>query len=217
MQNEKKRWLLVSAGCLVASLCMVGTGVFLREKEAPPVRLNPPLLQEKKPTASVPVPSPEKEKQSPSVGTAQDSPLLAQSGVVRRLTNLQAQFEERKLEVAIAKESQKLQELLAPPAPYVVQAAPQQIAPVLPDLPDLTGISGTQAFKPQAARRKNPPFYVVSIQGLEGNLTAMVATPSGQQTVRVGDSVGGKRVANISVNGVTLKAGGRSETLAFKE
>lgn len=216
MQNKKKKLLLVSTGCLVATLCMVGTGFFLREKEEPPVRLNPPLLQEKKPIP-VPVSRPEPEKQTTPAGIP-DSPLLAQSGVVRRLTQLQAQFEERKLEVAIAKESQKLQELLTPPEPHVVQAAPQQIAPVLPDLPDLTGLSGAQAFRSQAARRKNPPFYVVSIQGLEGNLTAMVATPSGQQTVRVGDSVGGKRVTSISVNGVTLnKAGGRSETLAFKE
>lgn len=214
-KGNKRKWIWIGAGGLVA-FCLWGVGLYFQQQQESFTPL--PVHQAVKPAkpANKPTKATASQKETPKDGKASaklqpapSSPLLVESGVMRRLTQLQSMLEQKKIEVAIERENQKLRELQTPPAPVVVQQPVVQ--PVLPELPEI----GSSLSK---SKRKRPDFYVVSIYGLDGNLSATVGTPSGTRTVRAGDKIGGKRVENISVNGVTIRSsGGRSETLAFEE
>lgn len=219
-KGNKRKWIWIGAGGLAVAFCLGGAGLYFQQQQeafTPPLPVHQPVKPAK--PANKPSKATASQKETPKDGKASasaklqtdpSSPLLVESGVMRRLTQLQSMLEQKKLEVAIEKENQKLRELQTPPAPVVVPQPVVQPEPVLPDLPEI----GSSLSKP---KRKRPDFYVVSIQGLDGNLSATVGTPSGTRTVRAGDKIGGKRVENISVNGVTIRSGGRSETLAFEE
>lgn len=221
-KGNKRKWIWIGAGGLVVAFCLGGVGLYFQQQQesfTPPLPVPTKQIAPGKsvtkaqgivPTAQKKQVAGEQAKTSVKLQPDPSSPLLVESGVMRRLTQLQSMLEQKKLEVAIEKENQKLRELQTPPAPVVVPQPVVQPEPVLPELPEI----GSSLSK---TKRKRPDFYVVSIQGLDGNLSATVGTPSGTRTVRAGDKIGGKRVENISVNGVTIRSGGRSETLAFEE
>lgn len=133
---------------------------------------------------------------------------------VGQMTFLRGQLEEKKLQVAIAEQEARLRQINAPsPAPVPVMQA-------MPSMP-LDMLLDSQKTKPA----KSPTFAspdrrqkgVVSIQGVNGVLSATIATAKGTMTVKQGDSFGGGKVESISYNQVMVRAGKKTAPIPFVE
>lgn len=174
------------------------------------------VLDEKTKASSVPTPAKIKSVQaSPAPAT----PLLATqvTGQLRSLTERLRTLEEVKLDVAIAQQRAKLAELNAPP----VSLSPQSAAlPPLPPLP-LPAISSGETLPSLPLGEPALPVRtrhtrLVCVRGVEGALVAIVATPKGRKTVRTGERLNGKTVANIDLESLTLRSGKNTETLMLE-
>lgn len=171
----------------------------------------PPAL----PAGPVSIPNPDttSTKQEEKGLTVPVPPLTPTVG---QITFLRGQLEEKKLQVAIAEQEARLRQINAPsPAPVpVMQAMP------LPQIP-LDMLLDSQKIKPA----KSPTFAspdrrqkgVVSIQGVNGVLSATIATAKGTVTVKQGDSFGGGKVESISYNQVMVRAGKKTAPIPFVE
>ena len=102
----------------------------------------------------------------------------------------------KKLQVALAKENKKLLELTMPvPAPTKASSAKS------------------------TAQKKHRPTWpkVVSIQGVDGRLSATLSSSAGIETVRIGNNAGPGKVVSITPNKVLVRSGGKNIALKFKE
>ena len=88
------------------------------------------------------------------------------------------------------------------------QEAPQALLPAVPleSASDSEG-SSSNLTSPQ----------VLSIQGIDGNVAAIVQTPSGLRTLRVGDPFGEGRVESITVSGVRIRDGEGTQLISVEE
>lgn len=131
------------------------------------------------------------------------------------LTYLRGKLEESKLKVAIAEQDARLRQMnMPPPVAPVVQAMPQIPLDMLLD--SQKGKSGkvpTLANPAPAIRSKG----VVSIQGVNGVLSATIATAKGTVTVKQGDSFGGGRIESITYNQVMVRSGKKTAPIPFVE
>ncbi|WP_319764085.1 type IV pilus biogenesis protein PilP [Maridesulfovibrio sp.] len=102
----------------------------------------------------------------------------------------------KKLQVALAKENKKLLELTAP--------VPTPTEP-------LSSKSTT--------KKKHRPTWpkIVSIQGVDGRLSATLSSSAGIETVRVGSNAGPGKVISITPNKVLVRSSGKNIALKFKE
>ncbi|CCO24024.1 type IV pilus biogenesis protein PilP [Maridesulfovibrio hydrothermalis] len=114
------------------------------------------------------------------------------------LTSMRALIEARKLEVALAKEDKKLRELFAP---------------------DPALIKASQKEKKQSKKRKSRPVWprIISIQGVDGRLSATLLSSAGVETVERGDKAGPGKVVSITPSKVLVRFNGRNIPLKFKE
>lgn len=134
-------------------------------------------------------------------------PVVPTAGNLSKLTALKAQLEELKLQ-------SQIDELQAKHNPTVVtQTAPLPLPP-LANLPSSPSIE-KQGKLPVTPTRK---MAVISIQGIDDNITATIRTSSGNMiTVRQGTKMGTATVVNISrQSGVTLRSGNQTSVLPFE-
>ncbi|WP_415713359.1 hypothetical protein [Maridesulfovibrio sp.] len=105
-------------------------------------------------------------------------------------------IEYRKLQVKLAKEEKELLELSIPD-------------PALP----------TPKKQKETLKKKKGPAWpkVVSIQGVDGRLSATLSSSAGIETVRVGSNAGPGKVISITPNKVLVRSGGKNIALKFKE
>ncbi|MEG1609963.1 MAG: hypothetical protein RR317_02130 [Bilophila sp.] len=123
----------------------------------------------------------------------------ATSGALALVTALQGQLRELKLRVSIEEQVAKLHKLTQP-EPTLQQ---------LPPLPQLSNLSDKTVPPEQRGTR------VVSVQGVNGDLSAVIRTGSKLVTVRPGARVAGGVVSAISRSGVLLRKNGTIEPLPF--
>lgn len=123
---------------------------------------------------------------------------VAVAGSLQQLTLLRASLEEIKLKAAMNELNAKMKK--NEPATSIMIAPPS----MLPDLPPPTSPPRLRAG-------------VVSVQGLDGKLSATVRTGSGKVvTARLGDRVAGLgTVTGISKNGVAFKSESGPHSLNF--
>jgi type IV pilus biogenesis protein PilP len=111
-------------------------------------------------------------------------------------TSLRSELELKKLEVAIAEQNQKLTKLYTPD-PAVIKAVQQ---------------------KPAKKKHYRPVWpKIVSIQGVDGRLSATLSSSSGVQTVKIGSNAGPGKVASITPSTVLIRFNGKNVPLKFKE
>lgn len=124
-------------------------------------------------------------------------PTVSNSAVsISDLNYLRSLIEARKLQVSLAKEENKLRELHTPD-PALTKAL----------------------LKKPAQKEKCRPAWpqVVSIQGVDGRLSATLSSPAGFETVRIGNSAGPGKVVSITPSKVLVRFKGRNIPLKFKE
>jgi len=115
---------------------------------------------------------------------------------LRYFTSLRSELEMKKLEVAIAEQNKKLIELHTP-NPAVVKAIQQ---------------------KPAGKRHYRPVWpKIVSIQGVDGRLSATLSSSDGVQTVKAGSNAGPGKVVSITPTNVLIRFNGKNVPLKFKE
>lgn len=132
-----------------------------------------------------------------------------------RLTVLRGQLEEKKMLVAIAEQDARLRQVTmpSPPPASVVQAVPQIPLDMLLDSQKVKlGKSPTPSPVPVKSTKG-----VVSIQGVNGVLSATIATGRGTVTVKQGDAFGGGRVESITYNQVMVRSGKKTAPIPFVE
>lgn len=132
----------------------------------------------------------------------------ADMGSLRRYSAKQAALEEVKLDVLIAEQQAKLQELREP-RPVTIMAAP---APALPELPvprmeAMPNLPSLPPLPEQTMPRTLNRSGLLAIQGMDGSLCAIVASAQGRKSLRVGDSYMGSRVQRITLDSLTLASG----------
>ncbi|ACS79760.1 type IV pilus biogenesis protein PilP [Maridesulfovibrio salexigens] len=128
---------------------------------------------------------------------AQPTPAFARPAVSLGDANyLRSLIAYKKLQVALAKENKKLLELTVP-------------------VPTPTEPSNSKS----TAKKKRRPTWpkVVSIQGVDGRLSATLSSSAGIETVRVGNNAGPGKVVSITPNKVLVRSGGKNIALKFKE
>ncbi len=139
--------------------------------------------------AAVPVPNP--------------SPAIAPTGgSLARLTAARAQLAEVQVQVQIEEQLSKLRGYQTPQLPAAL---------ALPPLP------ATQPGRGEGVPARQQGNRVVAVSGVAGSVVATVQTAQGARRVRVGDAFDGGRVEAISRDGVTIRQGGRTQTILFKE
>ncbi|NDV24848.1 type IV pilus biogenesis protein PilP [Desulfovibrio sp. JC022] len=114
------------------------------------------------------------------------------------LSALHSQLDVLNVQVNIAERQKKLRELTMP------------VIPVLPPA----------STKPKAAaKKKSRPVWpkVISIQGVDGRLSATLVSRDGVQTVTEGEKVGTGRVDSITSKSVVVRYNGKNIPLKFKE
>ncbi|SDK77695.1 type IV pilus biogenesis protein PilP [Maridesulfovibrio ferrireducens] len=111
-------------------------------------------------------------------------------------TSLRSHLELKKLEVAIAEQEQKLIKLHTPD-PAVIKAIQQT----------------------PARKKQYRPVWpkIISIQGVDGRLSATLSSSAGVQTVKTGSNAGPGKVASITPSTVLIRFNGKNVPLKFKE
>ncbi|WP_031480030.1 hypothetical protein [Maridesulfovibrio frigidus] len=111
-------------------------------------------------------------------------------------TSLRSDLELLKLQVSIAEQNQKLIKLHTPD-PAVIKAIQQ---------------------KPAKKKQYRPVWpKIVSIQGVDGRLSATLSSSAGVQTVKTGSNAGPGKVASITPSTVLIRFNGKNVPLKFKE
>ncbi len=213
--NKRVLWI---SGIAAASLTLVLCGVWVvqgwQEAQRPPA-----------PTPAAKSPSPKKQaapaataaQSTSSVSSAKPLPVaqlpvaqpatagieatVPQSGKLERMTELRANLEEVKLQVAIEQEKEKL----APKQP-VAAKPPVSLVPPAASLPE-----------PPKEKPKFLSPVVLSVQGVDGHASATVRSAAGELvTVRPGDKLSGGVVASVSRDGIRVKRGNSTTTITFE-
>lgn len=108
---------------------------------------------------------------------------VTSSGTVQKIGELQGALEIGKLQVAVEEQKNRLKELRGTATPAETPASAAAAAPAAP-------------------KRER----VISVEGVDGHLTARLETPWGPQTVKAGDRYkGGGTVVAVTLEGVRLK------------
>lgn len=131
------------------------------------------------------------------------SPAMAPTGgSLARLTAARAQLAEVQVQVQIEEQLAKLRGYQTPQLPAAL---------ALPPLP------AAQPGRGEGVPARQQGNRVVAVSGVAGSVVATVQTAQGARRVRVGDAFDGGRVEAISRDGVTIRQGGRTQTILFKE
>jgi type IV pilus biogenesis protein PilP len=216
---KKFRW-----GALV--LVIAAGGLYLLENRTAAlssffVEQKPSSLKEETPLRETP-----KSAASPATGTGATgtgdtpaAPPAASSPPVPReirtgtfsfgdFVELRGKIEEARLDVQLFELRRKMEK---PPPVVAPQPAPARPDFVLPALPSL-------APAPKPMPKPAMPEAVVGVQGVDGDLSAVIRTSAGRHvTVKPGDRFGGGVVSAVSRSGVVVRRGNTSSTITFSE
>jgi hypothetical protein len=190
---------------LSAFLSLAGAIVFTFEGGRQEVSVTPsPAIQNDSPS-----PAPVLEEKTPEISEVKPH-YLNKAGNLLTLTELLAELEVDKLLTALAA-SREQRAKLEPPSPpqLVFPAAPPSIMPA-PKPPVSAPVVLPSAPGP-------PRPQVLSIQGIDGQVMAIVETSSGLRALKVGDSFGSGRVEAISFMGVHVRDGENTQVFAIEE
>jgi hypothetical protein len=121
--------------------------------------------------------------------------LNVSAGNLQEVTVLRADLEAQNLRVAIAEQESKLKKLQESSLPQIspVVTVPSGVVSALADL--------SSSSAPSAAS----PLTVIGVQGIGGNVVAIVDVGTGLRTLKVGDAFGNGRVERISLAGVQVR------------
>lgn len=122
------------------------------------------------------------------------------AGNLGRITELRAMEEELELETKIAKLRKEKEE-----ASRVTAVPALSLPPLTPPASPAPGVP-----------RRESSLVVLSVQGVDGKLSATVRTGSGQVIVRPGSRLGNAMVTGISRQAVTIRRGGKTSALPFE-
>lgn len=190
-------------GTLGALLTGAGIWWWLENLATPP----PPIPSTiSAPVAKVPEKQPAATKTAPVHEVAPPQTVLT-AGNLGKVTDIKGRIEVLKLEVQEEELKQKKKALSAP-APVPVVTAPK--FPEL-DLPAFTPSKSTPRPSPRAAGTA-----VIAVQGVDGDLRAIVRTSTGAVTVRKGMNFGGGVITDISRQGVLIRKNNTVTTLPFE-
>ena len=169
----------------------------------------PPILPTPKEMPVKKSPTPEKaskQEMTPDADIPALTPITATAGNLGKLSELTALEKELAIEVKIAKLRKEMEELSRSPA---ISAPSLSLPAFTPPAPQPASVS-----RPTSSSRGG--LSVISIQGVEGQLTATIRTASGQTTARAGTRLGDAVVTGISIQGVMVRRGGHVSTLPFE-
>gem|GEM_PF-2224641 len=202
---SKKKALFLASGLIF----LAGITIFLLwgGQEAP---VSPHPNSQGEPELPKPVFIGNAEEEKPELAPVEAEYLNFPAGNMKKVTELLAALRETRLEVAIKEELAKLNKSQSPLPLTFPREAPQALLPALPleSAPDSEGSSSNlRPLIPQ----------VLSIQGIDGNVAAIVQTPSGLRTLRVGDPFGEGRVESITVSGVRIRDGEGTQLISVEE
>lgn len=199
-----KRTIFIG-GTLGALLSGAGIWWWLENSATPP----PPIPSTiSAPVAKMPQKLPATPKNAPVPEAAPPQTVLT-AGNLGKVTDIKGRIEVLKLEVQEEELKQKKKALSAP-TPVPVTSAPK--FPEL-DLP---------AFAPPSSRNIPRPSSraagtaVIAVQGVDGDLRAIVRTGTGTVTVRKGMNFGGGVISDISRQGVLIRKNNAVTTLPFE-
>ncbi|MDR2504235.1 MAG: type IV pilus biogenesis protein PilP [Deltaproteobacteria bacterium] len=161
-------------------------------------KLNMPPIQPAKPAPAPADPAPLAQKMVEPSPAGNISSLEPPSGInTRKLTETLASLELRRAELALKEVEQKISALDTP-----------HVSPVSP---------GKSQARPQPSSIYYTP-QLISISGLDGDLSATVSSGAGRRNVRKGDNVDSYKVEQITAVQVTLRgADGRTHMLRLED
>lgn len=205
-------------GVLLLLLAGTGGGLWWARQTPPPPVMPAPAPSPKTPkiprAEKTPAAAPVKSTASaaaPASGVTA-VPVSLTAGNLGRLTALKGEVEELKLEVQLEELRAKKKGLLNP-APVV--SAPARLPEL--SLPAMTPPKTAPASPPVlSSAPQRAGTAVVSVRGVDGEVSAVVRTGSGTVTLRKGSRFGGGVVTDISRNGVIVSRGGKTAALPFE-
>lgn len=102
-KGNKRKWIWIGGGGLAVAFCLGGAGLYFQQQQesfTPPLPVHQPVKPAK--PANKPTKATASQKKTPKDGKASaklqpdpSSPLLVESGVMRRLTQLQSMLEQK--------------------------------------------------------------------------------------------------------------------------
>lgn len=190
-------------GTLGALFTGAGIWWWLETSATPPPSI-PSTLPAPVAKVSSKLPAAPKNVPAPEVAPAQT---VLTAGNLGKVTDIKGRIEVLKLEVQEEELKQKKKALSASPSTPVVTA------PKFPelDLPAFAPSKSTPRPSPRAAGTA-----VIAVQGVDGDLRAIVRTSTGAVTVRKGMNFGGGVITDISRQGVLIRKNNTVTTLPFE-
>lgn len=192
-------------GTLIVLIAGAGVWWWLETSATPP----PPMPS----TAPAPVAKVPQKQAVPSntVPPSESAPAqtVLTAGNLGKVTDIKGRIEVLKLEVQEEELKQKKKALSAP-TPVPVTSAPK--FPEL-DLPAFAPPSSKNIPRPSS---RAAGTAVIAVQGVDGDLRAIVRTGTGTVTVRKGMNFGGGVISDISRQGVLIRKNNAVTTLPFE-
>lgn len=215
VEKPRKKNTAAGVAFLVALLAGGAGGAWwwMQESATPPP---PPLKQTPKKTpvrAVAPVSQKAGAPTAPPAAspTPEKAPLVPSAETLGDLTALRGEVEKLKLEV-------QKEELLAKKK-SIREPAPVQAAPLVPpplSLPELVPPAQAPTMPAVLARKRSSGPVVISVQGVDGDVSALVRTGSRTVTLHRGDRFGGGVVTDITRKAVVIRRGAETAVLPFE-
>lgn len=211
VEKPRKKNTAAGVAFLVALLAGGAGGAWwwMQESATPPP---PPLKQtpKKMPVRAV-APAPQKAAHPAAVPAPEKAALVPSTETLGDLTALRGEVEKLKLEV-------QKEELLAKKK-SIREPAPVQIASLAPpplSLPELAPPAQAPNVPAVPARKRSSGSVVISVQGVDGDVSALVRTGSRTVTLHRGDRFGGGVVTDITRKAVVIRRGAKTAVLPFE-
>lgn len=206
LQDNKKKWLKWVPAMVLAPLAVgVWLVPYFRSEPPTPGLPSAPTVSPARPALAQPKSAP------PAVQSADVRPMpmpnVPIAGNLGTITDLRAQLQEKQIRLAIHDIDAKL----GVDAPNVAS----RVAVLTPD--DLARMVAPEKTPgPETAPAVSPRPIVVSVQGVDGKLSATLRSGGKLLTLRVGQKFSGGMVAFISRDEVKIRDAHGLESLAFE-
>lgn len=206
MQDIKKKRLLVWVGLGLASIIVLGTVAWQTLSPSPAPVIPSKTTPKQIPQTQVKPPKLPKQEPTGETGLSPITQDLNSPSTLGELTRKRGQEQLLKQEVRIRELEKRLQDLSQP--------ARQEL--VLPSLTPPPAASKNSPTPVSAAPAPSRRLAVVSVQGIEGRLSATLRMADGRTvTISNGSLFNGGRL-HVTLKGVTVHKSGKSSTIPFE-